>query len=913
MRGDPSSRLSALMLTAGLCAASLLPVLAGAAPAVEPEASPNLAAAASGAKLTASSEVGRLRGKDHRAVAVIDGRIGDGYWCPAFSSKPPHWLQIDFPRPSRFNEVVLHLYDQTAVKSCRVERWEGDAWVAVAEMASASKRPAKPSPEWEFSEAATGIVRCRFPAVTSDRVRLWFAKDSSVRIYEVKVRNVEEKAAVASAPARLDPAAPLVRIAFGQREGAPPAGWLTVAAATRYAPQQGLGWLDDGRRIDCDRHGGAPPAQAFVAGWGSPGRLRLDLPPGRYAAALFATDFALPLRPFRVEASGVSIGRPLATAGQGAWEARRFRLEAGADGAVLTFQGDEVWLASALLIAPESNLNALLAEADCLEEQLALGSPEWMDKRTMVPAPEAPEFPASAADRARGYMLFAANPVERVYPTTRPTAQQVGRPAALEATPGEPAAATLGVVPLRPLFNMHLACTELGGPEGHRIPASAVELRAVRCWPQTDKTPAGRGKVQVIPELLLGQDRHPAVCAPQGATRQYWITVRVPEGAAPGKYRGQLRFSADDVPAADVPIEVSVLPFRLETPPQKNFFMYAILGDLDDEEIVPLLRDMRAHGMTSLASDMVGAWRPVPGGASEFDPEPLRRVLRLAKQAGFSGPIPWGAGGLVKGIAAPEGSAEWNAALAGLLRRVRQVQDEVAGQELLFYPVDEPFGNEERLTLAERSMRVARQSGALRTYCTPADKDIPRLGALLDVRCYAIGTVPSVPEAAASTRQAGADFWWYTNAARELPDVRRYLAGVWFWSTGANGQGYWVYQSRWRRTRAFQDLEGSAHAHDYVAYPDVDGPIPTVQWECIRMGIDDARYLYTLESAIAAHRGSPAASAAQGFLDGLRRSMPDSVNRPDGTVILYNCPWKPDDFARLRRDLARHIVEVLKK
>ena len=92
------------------------------------------------------------------------------------------------------------------------------------------------------------------------------------------------------------------------------------------------------------------------------------------------------------------------------------------------------------------------------------------------------------------------------------------------------------------------------------------------------------------------------------------------------------------------------------------------------------------------------------------------------------------------------------------------------------------------------------------------------------MRCYAIGTVPNVPAAAASTRQAGAAFWWYTNAARELPDVRRYLAGVWFWSTGADGQGYWVYQSRWRRSRAFQDLEGDLHAHDYVAYPDVDGP-----------------------------------------------------------------------------------------
>jgi hypothetical protein len=137
--------------------------------------------------------------------------------------------------------------------------------------------------------------------------------------------------------------------------------------------------------------------------------------------------------------------------------------------------------------------------------------------------------------------------------------------------------------------------------------------------------------------------------------------------------------------------------------------------------------------------------------------------------------------------------------------------------------------------------------------------------------------------------------------------VRRYLAGVWFWSTGADGQGYWCYQSQWRRSPAFQDLEGTAHSHDYVAYPDLDGPIPTLHWECIRMGIDDARYLYTLEAAIAAAGTSPQAAAAQRYLDELRAAMPPSVNVPDEVPILYRCPWPAGQFATLRRDVARHL------
>jgi len=885
-----------------------------ALPAAGEQAPRNLAAAAQKTTITASSEVGRLRGKDHRAATVIDGQIGEGYWCTAFQSKPPHWLELRLAGPRSFDTLVLHMYERSTLRSCRVERWDGRAWLPVAEAASKPRPKGDFVPAWEFSDAPSGIVRCRFPAVTADRVRLWFQRDSSIRLYEAELLEASPATAAApSAPRRLDRQAPLVRLGFGRSADALPPGWLPVTAATRYTPAQGVGWLGEGQRMDCDRGGGAPCAQSFVAGWGSAGRLRVDLPAGRYVAALSASDFMLPVRPFQIEAAGRPLGLPVATISSGAWDVRRFRLEAGPQGLELTLRGDAAWLVNALLIAPESQLDGLLAEADRLEEQLALGSPEWMSKRTLIATPAPAEPAVSATARQRGYVLFSSEPVERVYPYTRPTAQQIDRPVTLQATPGEAAVATLGVVPLRALFNMRLAGSDLLGPGGARMPAAALDLRVVRCWPQIDKTPAGRGKVQSIPELLAAQARQPAVCAPTGATRQYWITVRVPADARAGTYRGQLQFSAEGVAPAAVPVELTVLPFRLQTPSEKTFYTYAILGDLSDEEIRPLLADMRAHGMNALASDLVGKWRRTPEGNVKFDADPLRRVLRLAKEAGLTRPMPWHAEGLLHGIEAPAGSAAWNATVANLLRQVRQVQQEVGGPELLFYPVDEPFGNDERLTLAERALGVARQTHALRSYCTPAEGDIARLGQLLDVRCYAIGSVADVRAAAASSRQAGARFWWYTNAARELPDVRRYLAGVWFWHTGAEGQGYWVYQSRWRRTRPFQDLEGDLHAHDYVAYPDLDGPTPTVQWECMRQGLDDARYLYTLEAALAAHRASPHAATAERFLVELHSGLPQSVKLANGTWTLYDCPWKPADFARLRREAARLIAALLKE
>jgi len=163
-------------------------------------------------------------------------------------------------------------------------------------------------------------------------------------------------------------------------------------------------------------------------------------------------------------------------------------------------------------------------------------------------------------------------------------------------------------------------------------------------------------------------------------------------------------------------------------PPDKTFFMYSIFADDADAEIISSLRDMRDHGMNSLAPDLVGGWEKRPGKAAAFDGSPVRRILALAKREGFHRPMPWHAANPIRGIDAPRGSETWASALAGILGQVRAIQNEVGGQEALFYPVDEPFGNEERLALAEAALRIAKKSRSLRTYCTPAEKDIPRLG-----------------------------------------------------------------------------------------------------------------------------------------------------------------------------------------
>ncbi|MFA5193125.1 MAG: discoidin domain-containing protein, partial [Verrucomicrobiia bacterium] len=193
-----SQIVSVFIWTVAYCAGLPALAVAAAPPSTTPQNTLNLAAAARGAKVTASSEVGRLRGKDHTARAAIDGKIGEGYWCSAFNSKPPHWLEVNLGGPRRFDGVVLHAYELSRINSCRVEQWDGKGWAFVKEFSSTPRPAGDFVPAWEFSDAAAGVARCRFPAVTSDRVRFWFGKDSSVRLYEVEVLEARDEVAGAS-------------------------------------------------------------------------------------------------------------------------------------------------------------------------------------------------------------------------------------------------------------------------------------------------------------------------------------------------------------------------------------------------------------------------------------------------------------------------------------------------------------------------------------------------------------------------------------------------------------------------------------------------------------------------------------------------------------------------------------------
>ena len=146
----------------------------------------------------------------------------------------------------------------------------------------------------------------------------------------------------------------------------------------------------------------------------------------------------------------------------------------------------------------------------------------------------------------------------------------------------------------------------------------------------------------------------------------------------------------------------------------------------------------------------------------------------------------------------------------------------------------------------------------------------------------------------------------YLNDCRKA----RNSCGFGFYRRPAEAMYYWHYQ--YPVGDPFNDFDGDSR--DWCAvYPGPDGTlIPTMDWESLREGVDDMRYIATLKKLAArAEKGNAAqqqaASKARAELTAVLATEEETkVNQYDFAVTLSH-----DDYNNLRRRLADQIVELV--
>ncbi|HPP12994.1 MAG TPA: hypothetical protein PKW42_09715, partial [bacterium] len=242
--------------------------------------------------------------------------------------------------------------------------------------------------------------------------------------------------------------------------------------------------------------------------------------------------------------------------------------------------------------------------------------------------------------KSTGMLIYTvnptSNPAEWVLPGTVLVPGEISNNLKITACPGEYEPGSFVVRAISDMKGLEIQPGELVG-SGGKIPSSAVDIKVVKCWYQDED---GR---RLVPELLLNDDslvkvdeeakisrikfkvgeetkylcyedaewadftkgkikvandagRLLPVDIPAGTSKQFWVTVRVPEEARAGTYQGKLCLISGGKSLAEMNLSLQVLPFKLSLP----YYQVSIWGGTDRNEAryINIVKNQLAHGVT---------------------------------------------------------------------------------------------------------------------------------------------------------------------------------------------------------------------------------------------------------------------------------------------------------------------------
>ncbi len=374
---------------------------------------------------------------------------------------------------------------------------------------------------------------------------------------------------------------------------------------------------------------------------------------------------------------------------------------------------------------------------------------------------------------------------------------------------------------------------------------------------------------------------------------QFWVTVHISSDAPAGQYESYLRVQPENAEDTVLLLKVRVPAFDLAPAP----FTYSVYHPTD--HVAPPLTDaqllgdycsMAAHGLTN--PNLYAGPEGDKTGPVRFDR--LNHLLDLREAAG----LPKGDLYLFDGAGLIIADRLLTAAEKQRTREVAAATVAWATgrgyRDVYFMGCDEFSG--ERLS-AERESWEAVRAGGAQIYVAGAADLIPRAG---DILGCAVLMDPDALDAdwnqwTMTTRQgmtAGKRYWAsgrllkrdYQDMIAEqhrrgykvftymdpiggaaYPEDQRRCRGLGLWKTGLDGTMTWAW-THYRQPTLGVGKEMPVGGHGFVLRGPA-APIETLALEGFREGVDDARYLATLQAQIA--RGGRGAQAAQRWLDGI--------------------------------------------
>ena len=537
------------------------------------------------------------------------------------------------------------------------------------------------------------------------------------------------------------------------------------------------------------------------------------------------------------------------------------------------------------------------------------------------------------------YVIFKKPIFDFVLPDTTYNQDEIIDTVSIFASPDEYEPATFVIRANKNLRDVTVTAINLVN-ENNIIPKENIDIRVVKVWLQGGlnlKIDAPEGVL--VPELLLYNDNDKLTGGFEGDTytapiistrlrtnitkddsKQFWITVHVPDNTPPGNYTSTLTISANNVASRDITLKVNVLPITLQKPKQWYliyFKPFTGMRSISDEVLEKQLIDLKKHGFNGFRAPVTD--------------EELRKILDYSKTLEFEGPIivsydrletqipileEYGYESYVYGQdepnlynqPSPEHSLRHHIRKSYDIHQgngkvvtaiYKEISDELDKPESSAYDQIDP-----KTDLTFREQDITNEKLDLANYHANGlsinvnGLDYPLWNYIQEIRSGSIQK---------STNKNETYYW---QCWGEKPKLNRLEAGFFLWTSKLDGIMPYVYQGsinfdRWGDP--FNDFDTQPAGKNYkdmmTTYPSAKGPIPTTKWEALREGYDDVRYLTTLFNLIETLDGINPSLANQ-IENEINLELEKYYNPQDYKILSGN------DFQNTRWLIAQRIIEI---
>ncbi|MCX6149931.1 MAG: DUF4091 domain-containing protein [Ignavibacteriales bacterium] len=319
--------------------------------------------------------------------------------------------------------------------------------------------------------------------------------------------------------------------------------------------------------------------------------------------------------------------------------------------------------------------------------------------------------------------------------------------------------------------------------------------------------------------------------------KQIWLTIHIPSNVASGKYISQVTISDDNETLKSFPIEIEVLPFKLD----ESRITYGIYyhGYVDnftkrtmhytnktEKQYRIEMKDLKEHGVLYPTTYQVL--------------QNLDNDLKIRKEVGLQNDK-------IFTLGITTGNPQSESEINNLKENVKAWQNKITQfgyKELYVYGIDEARGDQ--LTSQRPAWKAVRDIGA-KIFVAGYRETYAAMGDLLDVGIIQ-GELDK--EQAIFYHSKKNKIFSYSNpqAGEENPEIYRRNYGIALWKAGYDGAMDYAYQKNYGST--WNDWDSKKYRDENFTYPTADGIISTIQWEGFREGVNDVRYLSTLLNKI---------------------------------------------------------------